>query len=526
MSEVNHMVVPKRKGVAHPEKKTDAAGPADGSAYSKMTKSLCPHCMKVIEARVFEKDGKILITKRCSDHGSFEDVYWSDAAQFKRFAGYHAEGDPIENPQTQSESKGGCPQDCGLCDKHQTRTMLANVDVTNRCNQNCPICFANSATAGYLYEPSLEKIREILEMLRNQKPVPVSAIQFSGGEPTVHPKIVEIISMAKEMGFEAVIIASNGVRIAEDINFAKRMQDAGLRAVYLQFDGITPEPYIQARGYNALPMKQKAVENLREIKMATVLVPTVVKGVNDGQLGGIIDYGMKNLSSVKGVNFQPVAFTGRIENSELRSRRITVPDVMRLVEEQTDGRIHKDDWLPVPALAPLDDLLEKVTKKSWLRSSVHAHCGAGLFIFEKDGDYVPLSRFMDLGEARRIILDALKESDDGNLGLARTAKLVLDLAGTVDMKDAPSYFDWKDLAKHAVFGSGDVSETLKRNGMFIGCMHFMDPYNFDVERVERCCIHYATPDMRLIPFCAYNTLHRENVEKKFSVKFQKNFGAC
>jgi len=496
------------------------------ASYSRDTKSLCPVCLSVVKARVFEKGGQVLIEKACKEHGSFEDVYWSDAVQFKRFAGYQTEGDPIENPQTRTGSKGGCPQDCGLCDRHQTRTMLANVDVTNRCNQNCPICFANSATAGYLYEPSLEKIREILEMLRAQKPVPVDVVQFSGGEPTVHPRILEIIAMAKEMGFEAVIIASNGVRIAADIDFAKRMKDAGLRIVYLQFDGVTPEPYIQARGYDALPVKQKAVENLCKLRIATVLVPTVVKGVNDGQLGGIIDYGVKNILSVKGINFQPVAFTGRIEDSELKSRRVTVPDVMRLVEEQTDGRIRKEDWLPVPALAPLDELMEKVTKRRWMRSSVHAHCGAGLFVFEKDGSYVPMSRFMDLGEARRIVLDALEESGDGDLGLARTAKLLLDLAGTIDMKEAPSYFDWKELAKRAVFGSGDVSETLKQKGMFIGCMHFMDPYNFDLERVERCCIHYATPDKRLIPFCTYNTLHREGVEKKFSVKFQKNFGAC
>lgn len=525
------MVVPKRKMVVHPRKETDAAGPADGSAYSKETKSLCPHCMKVIKARVFEKDGKILMEKRCARHGRFTDTYWSDAGLFKRFLRYQADGSPVDTPSTKRDK--GCPFDCGLCDGHQTHTMLANIDVTNRCNQNCPICFANSATAGYLYEPSMEQIKGMLQVLRDEKPSATNAVQFSGGEPTMHPRIVEIIMMAKDMGFETIMMATNGVAIAQDADFARRLKQAGLRAAYLQFDGITSEPYIAARGYDALPIKQKAVENLAKAEIATVLVPTVVKGVNDDQLGGIIDYAFQNIGSVKAVNFQPVSFTGRIDAKELERRRITVPDVMKLVEKQTGGKIAVDDWLPVPAISPLELLLEKIFKQRTAKVATHTHCGAGVYLFEKDGSYVPLGRFMDLEKARQIILDEvhakgglvedMRENVAGGLGMKLS--VIMKLAGTIDTAAAPKYFDWKDLLKSVIFHQlRDDPRTLIRNGMFVGCMHFMDPYNFDVERVERCCIHYATPDKRLIPFCAYNTLHRENVEKRFSVKFQKNFG--
>jgi uncharacterized radical SAM superfamily Fe-S cluster-containing enzyme len=496
--------------------------------YSKKTKSLCPICFKVIDARVFEKGGKILMEKECAKHGDFQDIYWSDAEQFKRFLRYQISGDPIDNPNT--ESNENCPFDCGLCGKHQTHTMLANIDVTNRCNQRCPICFANSAVSGYLYEPSLEQIKKMLKMLREQEPTPVSVVQFSGGEPTVHPKIIDIIKMTKEMGFNVIMMATNGIKIAKDFDFAKQMKEAGLRSVYLQFDGVTPEPYIQARGYNALPIKQKAVENLVKLRVATVLVPTVVKGVNDDQLGGIIDYAFDNILSVKAVNFQPVAFTGRIEKSELERRRITITDIMRLVEEQTDGKIMKEDWLPISAIAPLEMLFEKMFNKKFSKSSTHTHCGAGLYLFEKDGTYIPLNRFMDLEKARRIILEEIENwsdacKDNKLKDIKSKTTVLLKLAKTVDKSKAPEYFDWKKLLKTVVFNRvGGLSETLKQKGMFIGCMHFMDPYNFDVERVQRCCIHYATPDGRAIPFCTYNTLHRDAVEKKHSVRFQKTLG--
>ncbi|MBN1682005.1 radical SAM protein [Candidatus Bathyarchaeota archaeon] len=485
--------------------------------YERNTKSICPICYNKIDARVFEDDEKIFIEKECKEHGYFRDVYWSNASLFKKQLIYTIEGNPIDNPNT--KSCDNCPLDCGLCEKHKTHTMLANIDLTNRCNQNCPICFANSEAAGYVYEPTFEQIREMLVILRDQKPNPVWVVQFSGGEPTIHPKIFEIISMAKKFGFRYTIVATNGLKIAADINFTKQLKSSGLNIVYLQFDGMTPEPYIQARGYNALPIKLKAIENLKEADLPTTLVPTVVKGVNDDQLGAIIDYGFKNLDVVKSVNFQPVSFTGRIDKNDLDAMRVTVSDIMTLTEDQTDGRILRSDWLPIPAFAPLEMLIEKISKSRRSKAATHIHCGAGLYLFEKNNNYIPLNRFVDLDYAREIIMEELNTERLFMNDLRRKASLIYKISKTIDKEKAPEYFDFNELLMVALFNQfSEIPENLKKKGMFIGCMHFMDPYNFDIERVERCCIHYATPDKRIIPFCSYNILHRNEIEEKFAQK--------
>ncbi len=484
--------------------------------YSRETRSLCPVCFSTVDARVFEEDGRIFIEKECEEHGHFRNVYWSDAPLFKKHLMYAVEGDPIDNPNTRS--RGDCPRDCGLCDGHQTHTMLANIDLTNRCNLHCPICFANADAAGYVYEPTLEQVRQMLLMLRGQRPNPVWAVQFSGGEPTVYPQIFEAIELAKRLGMAYVIVATNGVKIAEDVGFARQLKRSGLTVAYLQFDGLTPKPYVQARGFDVLPVKLQAVRNLREADIPTTLVPTVVKGVNDEQLGAIIDYGFRNLDIVKAVNFQPVSFTGRIDGEELERMRITISDVMRLVEEQTGGRILRGDWMPIPAFTPLESMMEKISRERRSKASTHPHCGAGFYLFEKDGEYVPMNRFIDLDAAREMILEELgsKRRVMGDLRLKTS--LVYKIAKTMDQKEAPGYFNYGELLREALQnGLSEVPPVLKRKGLFVGCMHFMDPYNFDLERVERCCIHYATPDLRLIPFCSYNIFHRASVEAKFSV---------
>lgn len=485
--------------------------------YSRETRSLCPVCHSVVKAHVFEDEGRIFIEKDCEEHGHFKDVYWSDAVLFKGQLKYAIEGDPVDNPNTRG--KDDCPRDCGLCEGHKTHTMLANIDLTNRCNLHCPICFANAEDAGYVYEPTLEQVREMLLMLRGQRPNPVWAVQFSGGEPTVYPRIFEAIEMAKRLGVVYVIVATNGVKIAEDVGFAKQLKRSGLTVVYLQFDGLTPEPYLQARGFDALPVKLQAVRNLREADIPTTLVPTVVKGVNDDQLGAVIDYGFRNLDVIKAVNFQPVAFTGRIDSEELEKMRITVSDVIRLVEDQTGGRILRKDWMPIPAFAPLEMMMEKISNERRSKATTHPHCGAGLYLFEKDGEYLPMNRFIDLDSAREMILEELGSERHLLSDLRLKTSLVYKISKTIDLKEAPGYFNYGELLKEALHnGLSEIPPILKKKGLFVGCMHFMDPYNFDLERVERCCIHYATPDLRLIPFCSYNIFHRASVEEKFSSK--------
>ena len=203
---------------------------------TKKTKSLCPECLKVIDAEIIEKDGKVLYQKTCPEHGEFFDTYWSDVEAYERFEKFSSNGNGVENPNTKEEK--GCPFDCGLCPNHKTTTILANLDLTNRCDQRCPICFANSAAAGYLYEPTDEQIYKMLKTLRAEKPVPCPAVQFSGGEPTTRNNLPEIIKMARKFGFVQVQIATNGKRLAHDLKFCRELRKAGLNTIYLQFTNL------------------------------------------------------------------------------------------------------------------------------------------------------------------------------------------------------------------------------------------------------------------------------------------------
>ncbi|RLG35167.1 radical SAM protein, partial [Methanosarcinales archaeon] len=247
----------------------------------------------VIDAEIFEKEGKILIKKRCPEDGDFEDLYWSDATSFYRFKEFEVDGTGVLNPMV--GEREGCPYDCGLCAEHLTTTILANIDLTNRCNQRCPTCFANAAVANYVVEPAIEDIEKMLRIPRNEKPVGCLAVQFAGGEPTLRNDLPDIIKMAKELGYSQIQVATNGVKFANDLNFVKKIHAAGLNTVYLQFDGLKEEVYHELRGYNALPVKLRAIENCRKggIK-SIVLVQTLAKGLNDDQIGPMIKFATSN----------------------------------------------------------------------------------------------------------------------------------------------------------------------------------------------------------------------------------------
>ncbi|MBZ5700010.1 MAG: radical SAM protein [Acidobacteriia bacterium] len=303
----------------------------------KPTRSICPECLKAIDATIYEDDGKVFMKKTCPEHGAFNELYWSDYDQYMRAEKFRFDGDGIENPRT--EKKKGCPNDCGICPEHKSQTALAIIDVTNRCNLKCPVCFANAAAAGYVYEPTAEQITGMLENLRANRPVPATALQFSGGEPTIRNELFDFIRKAKELGFKHVEINTNGVRISKDVEYARQLKAAGVSTIYLQFDGLTPDVYKFIRGVDLLETKMKAIQNLREAGFdSVVLVVTLVKGVNDGQLGDIVNFALTNFDVVRCINVQPVSLCGRLPQQEREKMRITIPDFMRLVEEQTNGK--------------------------------------------------------------------------------------------------------------------------------------------------------------------------------------------
>jgi len=490
----------------------------------KKTKSLCPECLKVIEANIYEKDGKVLIEKTCDEHGHYVDTYWSDYEFYKWAEPFRHDGLGLSNPHT--KSKNGCPYDCGLCENHKTSTLLANIDITNRCNMRCPICFANAAAAGYVLELSIDQITDILTRLANEKPVRCWAVQFSGGEPTIRDDLPEIITKAKELGFTQVQVATNGKRFIKDQEYLKNLKAAGLSTIYLQFDGVTEKPYIAARGYNALPEKIKAIEGIRKAGLSSVvLVPTLVKGISDDQVGDIVRFAFDNNDVVRGVNFQPVSFAGRIDKNELEKMRITIPDLARLLEEQTDGEITKDDLYPVPCMAPISEFLSEWKKEPQLTFTCHEHCGVGTYLFKVKGRILPITQFVDVDGFFGYLKDMTEKLKEGNGKMTKakiTLKLTKNIPKFIDNSKAPPGVNLRNLLLN-VLSNGTIGDTaaFHRNTLFLGSMHFMDPYNFDIERVRRCGIHYGLPDGRIIPFCSYNSIHRPKFEKEFGIPIEE-----
>ena len=197
----------------------------------KETKSICPECLAVVDAKVIEDNGRVALVKACSKHGSFEDTYWSDYRQYARFEKYEYVGDGLSNPRTKTVK--ACPYNCGICPEHGSQTVLAIIDVTNRCNLTCPVCFANAAATGYVYEPTREQIEEMLRNLRGNKPMAPTALQFSGGEPTVREDLPQLLRRAKELGFEHVEVNTNGIKISQSADYIRQLMDDGADTFYL-----------------------------------------------------------------------------------------------------------------------------------------------------------------------------------------------------------------------------------------------------------------------------------------------------
>ena len=475
----------------------------------RTTKSICPECKKVIEANIFEKDGKVLIGKECPDHGYFEDIYWSDAELFIKAEKFAYDGVGMENAE-------GKPYGLDLTGPLLSHTALAIVDLTNRCNLRCPICFANANAAGYVYEPSFEQITDMMKMLRESRPLPCPAIQFSGGEPTIYPRFFDVVRKARELGFAQIQVATNGLTLPK---IAQGMVEAGMHVVYLQFDGLKEKAYIEARGRSLFEEKVKAIDACRKStpQLQVVLVPTVVRGINDDELGDILRFAFENRDVVRGVNYQPVSFCGRISMEERIEKRFTTSDVAIELEKQTDF-LTREDFYPVPAVAPLSELFSILTNDPKVTFTTHPHCGIATYLFHgDDGEIVPITRFLDIEGVVEEALRLAHEMDGtkvGKMGMLKALKLLK----YIDKSAVPKGINVNKLLTSLVKKSDKKSlGDIHYRSTFVGCMHFQDEYNYDVERVRRCAIHYPTPDGRIIPFCAYNSGPniREEVERKY-----------
>jgi 7,8-dihydro-6-hydroxymethylpterin dimethyltransferase len=479
----------------------------------KDTKSLCPECLKIIPAEIFERDGKVWISKNCPEHGDFEELYWGDYEMYKKATKFAHDGKGISNPNSHGDKE--CPMNCGLCKNHKSHTALGNIVVTNRCDLQCFYCFFYAKAMGYVYEPTLDQIRLMLRSMRQEKPVPCNAIQLTGGEPTAREDILDIIKMAKDEGYDHVQLNTNGINISKNLEFAKKVKEAGVNTLYLSFDGTTEKT--NPKNHWEIP---NILDNCRKADIGVVLVPTVINTVNDHDVGNILKFGIKNIDIVRAVNFQPVSLVGKIAKADRKKFRITIPDVIKNLEEQTNGMVTKDDFYPVPTVAPFTHFVEALLKKPQYELSTHPACGMATYIFLDGDKVIPLPRFVDIEGIMAYLNEKADELNKGGNRVITSMKVMSKIGSFIDKEKQPKGLDLKNILFNAL-----VKHDYKALGVFhhksmlIGMMHFQDLYNYDIERVERCCVHYAQPDGSIIPFCTFNVIpqkYRDQIQEKFS----------
>jgi len=493
----------------------------------KWTESLCPECLKVIDARLFEEDGAVYMEKTCAEHGDFRDKIYSDAKLYLKMEQFEfGDNRGLENPQLPDAVK--CPDDCGMCSLHTSHTVLSNVDLTNRCNLTCPVCFANANVQGYLYEPSFEQVRLMLQTLRDQRPTPNRVVQFSGGEPTLHPRFHDVLRMATEMGFTHIQCATNGILFA-DLEFARASKEAGLHTLYLQFDGVTDEVYLRMRGVRLLEQKLAAIENCRRAGLKIIFVPTIVKGVNDHEIGAMIRLAIDNIDTVSGFSFQPVCFTGRINRRELEAKRFTQSDLAHCVADQTGLTDTYDDWFPLSCTSPFSKLLTGLQNFNRPNLTSHPHCAMGTYLYvdPRSKKAVPITKFFDMPAMLREIDLLARDAAGAKIKLFTKINAWQKLRRHFRPQFAPPGLSFErflqtlqGMTDHSYGrGQGDGSFTYKT--LLVAGMHFMDAYNYDIERVKRCVIHYSAPNGMVYPFCTYNSgpCYREKIEREFSTPF-------
>jgi uncharacterized radical SAM superfamily Fe-S cluster-containing enzyme len=427
--------------------------------------SLCPECLKRIPAARLREGGNIYLVKTCPEHGEFKAIVWRGEPALEGWARPKA---AVQAPNPHGGEGLGCPFDCGICSEHRQQSCTVLIEVTSRCNLRCPFCFADSGV-GSIPDPDLE---ELAARFRNalHKSGPHNIVQISGGEPTVRDDLPEIVRLGRELGFPYIQLNSNGVRLAGDPAYAVRLKEAGLFSVFLQFDGTNDQIYRTIRGKALLAEKMKAIQHCASAGLGIVLVPTIVKGVNDGDIGATLKLALELAPSVRGVHFQPAAYFGRHLTPPPAEERLTLPDLMRAIQQQTDGLIRADHFIPPGCEHPL--------------CSFH-----GNFLRQSDGSLKPLSKQA---------VDCCREGEQENRGTGKAVSYV------VNQWAAP-----KPVSCCATRDSLDAFlEDHRSNTFAISAMAFQDVWSLDLERVQECCIHVAAPDGRMIPFCLHNLTSR------------------
>jgi 7,8-dihydro-6-hydroxymethylpterin dimethyltransferase len=471
------------------------------------TQSLCPECLTLVSAKIIERAGRVYFRKRCPTHGVRDDFVCSDVSQYDRME-YNVPG---KMPAFGVEPDRGCPYDCGLCTEHEQHTCLGLLEITSNCNLTCPMCFAASGPGGK--HLTIDQCRVAIDRLVLAEGRP-EVLQLSGGEPTIHPDFLEVLDYGLAQPIDVVMINTNGVRLAHDIDFVRALAARGPRVeVYLQFDGFRESTNIALRGVPLAEIKQRAIDNLGRHGVRVTLVTTLQGGVNDDEVGAIVRFGLER-PFITGVSFQPATYSGRHVLPEQLERRVTFPDVIRAIAEQTDGLFRTSDFLPLPC--------------------AHPNCHSLTYVYRGGGAAVPLTRFIDAHNhpdllangimftrprARELIeryLAKLACGGDcgcGPVSLDFTAGKA-NASGSLTVLNDPRATSLPmpptDGAAVADFFRRALDEQLSTADVFrVTITSFLDAYNFDIRRLMKCCVHHLLPSGHIIPFCAYNVLYRD-----------------
>jgi uncharacterized radical SAM superfamily Fe-S cluster-containing enzyme len=503
------------------------------------TKSLCPVCLKVIDAELYEEDDHVFMNKGCQEHGAFNELISSDAEFFKKMRRTHYEmPQKVENPHCHNTA--GCPNGCGLCDEHLSTPVMVNIDLTNGCNLNCPICFASSNATGRLCEISLKQLDKMLDDTMKIRPYPPSCMQLVGGEPTIHKDFIEAVRHIKARGIVQVQAASNGLKFAYSLEFAQAASEAGLDEVYLQFDGLSDDIYQQTRGRKLLEVKFKAIENIKKANMRTVLVPTLVKGLNDDQVGEITRFAISHIDAISAISWQPVAITGRIDENKRRQMRYTTADLARSLQERCGFIDMYRDWYPFSIVEPFVRLIEVTTKKKHMHCSPHPHCGCATYLVvdKQKNTALPLPAFVDIEPSMETLNKMATRIEKHSWAKKfTTLQAMHELKKHFHADRAPEgwgFDEFLEFIKSFVEPDEQLSnykapymEKLRNQRfgiLLMASMHFQDSYNYELDRSRHCVIFYAAPDGKFYPFCTWNSgpCHRYRVQEQFSKSLSAN----
>ena len=449
--------------------------------YYDVAISICSTCYRRVDGKIVFMDGKVFLLKRCPEHGSEKVLVADDIDYYRRSREVFIK--PPEMPAVYNTPvKWGCPYDCGLCSDHEQHSCLSLIEICDHCNLNCPVCYASSGTNRPEFR-SLDEIESMLDaVVRNE--LQPDVVQISGGEPTVHPDFFRVLDMCKERPIRHLMVNTNGLRIAQDEEFAKRL--AGYMPdfeLYLQFDSFERDALMRLRGADLRDIRKRAIDRLNELQVSTTLVVTVSRGVNDHELGPIIDYALQQ-PCIRGVTFQPVQDAGRVERYAAAENRLTLTEVRRRILEQTSV-FRPEDVIPVPchpdALAMAYALKiggKVVPLTGMIPPEVLIEGGRNTIVFEQDD----------------AIRDGVFKLFSTNHSPQSSADSLRDLLCCLPKLDVPTELGYDNLFRILI-------------------VQFMDAHAFDVRSVKKSCIHIAHPDGRLIPFDTYNLFYRDELER-------------